>query len=290
MIHRHPRRWMAAMLFCVLVAPGLLSHPVVVVDDRGMDIVLDVAPRRIIAIGSLYAQLLVDLNAADRLVAVADSPDNPSEVDGIASVGPSFAPSVEVMASLRPDLVLGATDWGGERPALEALGITVLTTPMLTSIADILDTVRLIGMAIGESERAMASCAQIESAVAAVGDRVAALPPVRAAFLYPPSLGVAPYVAGKGSIEGELLERAGAVNVFVDVDGFPQVGVEEILVRDPEVIFASPSQVAYVTDDPLLQTLTAVRTGRVFGISAGRAASTAVGDVLEELANLLHPE
>ncbi|MCK5247681.1 ABC transporter substrate-binding protein, partial [Candidatus Bipolaricaulota bacterium] len=60
--------------------------------------------------------------------------------------------------------------------------------------------------------------------------------------------------------------------------------------RDPEVIFTAPSQVAYITEDPLLQGIAAVRNGRVYGINASRAASTAVAEVLTEMIQLLHPE
>ena len=266
------------------------AEQVTVTDDRGTAIVISSPPDRIIAVGALYAQVLVDLGAVDRLVAIADSPNNPSEVADLVSVGPSYAPNVEVIISLSPDLVLGATDWGGERPALEAAGFIVLTTPMLTSIPEILASVRTIGTAVGLAADAIALTGRISEAVAEVENRVLGLPRTRAAFLYPPSLGVAPYAAGADAIEGDLLTRAGASNVFADVSGFPQVNLEDVLARDPEVIFTDPSQIAFITDDPLLQGVSAVKSGRVFGINAGRATSTAVADVLAKMARLLHPE
>ena len=280
-------------LCCLLAATCLqaaASDAVVVVDDRGESIVIEQVPQRIVAIGAFYAQVVVDLAAVSRLVGVADSPENPAEADGLPSVGPSYAPSVETILSLEPELVLGATDWGGERPALEAAGILVLTTPLMTSIPDVLSTIRTIGSAIGSANEADTLIGDIAEAVVSLESSVLGIPNVRCAFLYPPSLGTPPYVAGAGTIENELILRAGGGNVFCDVTGFPQVNFEDLLSRDPEIIFTAPSQVAYITDDPLLQEMAAVRSGRVFGIEAGRAASSALAYVLTEMVTMVHPE
>jgi len=283
------------LLICLLVGSvGLVAlaegNPVTVVDDRGQSLVIEQIPQRIVAVGAMYAQVLVDLGAIDRLVAVADSPDNPADVNGLPSVGPTYAPSVETILSLAPDLVLGATDWGGERPALEAAGVIVLTTPLLASVSDVLASVRTIGVAIGLPKEADVLIGRIAEAVVSAEARVLGQPAVRCAFLYPPSLGVPPYANGTGTIENELIFRAGGENVFADIQDFSQINFEDLLARDPEVIFTDPSQVAYITDDPLLQGIAAVRNERVFGINASRAASTAVAEVLEEMIQLLHPE
>jgi iron complex transport system substrate-binding protein len=281
------RRVSLAYLMVLLVTA---AAPITVTDDRGVDITITEMPQRIVAVGAMYAQVLVDLGVIDRLVAVADSPDNPSDVSGLPSVGPTYAPSVETILSLAPDLVLGATDWGGERPSLEAAGVLVLTTPLLTSVFDVLASVRTIGVAIGRSEAADALIGRIAEAVVSAEARILGQASVRTAFLYPPSLGVPPYAAGTSTIENELILRAGGENVFSDIVNFPQINWEDLLARDPEVIFTAPSQVAYITDNPLLQGIAAVRNGRVVGINASRAASTAVAEVLSEMIQWLHPE
>ena len=289
----HRRLWRAVLIGSLALAAMVwVAHatPVSVVDDRGMEIVLTETPQRIVAVGAFYVRTLIDLGALDRLVAVADSPENPPEVASLVSVGPSFAPSIEVIVSLRPDLVLGATDWGGERPALESVGIPVLTTPILASIPDVLAGIRTLGAAIGQPETAADLCGRIAEAVVEAETRVLHRAKVRAAFLYPPALGVAPYIAGQHTIEAALIARAGGVNAFGDLEAFPQVSIEEVLARDPEVIFTAPSQVPFILDDPLLQAVAAVRSGRVFGVVASRAASSAVAEVLAEMARLLHPE
>ncbi|HUT86566.1 MAG TPA: ABC transporter substrate-binding protein [Candidatus Heimdallarchaeota archaeon] len=281
----------------IVVVVGLLglvawaqTYPVSVVDDRGMQITIAGRPERIISIGALYTEILIDLGAGDRLVAVADSPDNPQVVAGLASVGPSYAPNVEVILSLHPDLVLGATDWGGERPALEEAGVSVLSGPILTGLPDLFAAIRAVGTAVGLSDVAEALIGRI--AEVSIGVESTALRPirVRTAFLYAGSANAPPYAAGGGTIENELILRAGGQNVFADVDGFPQVSFEAIISRSPEVIFTDPSQIVNITGNPLLEGISAVTDGRVHGIKASHVTSTKVADVLQAMASLLHPQ
>lgn len=281
----------------IVVVVGLLglvawaqTYPVSVVDDRGIQITIASRPERIISIGALYTEILIDLGAGNRLVAVADSPDNPQVVAGLASVGPSYAPSVEVILSLDPDLVLGATDWSGERPALEAAGVVVLTASLLTGLPDLFAAIRAVGTAVGLLDVAEALIGRIAEEIIRVESTALRPIRVRAAFLYAGSADAPPYAVGDGAIENELIHRAGGENVFADVEGFPPVSFEAIIARDPEVIFTDPFQIANITGNPLLEGISAVKNGRVYGIKASHATSTKVADVLQAMAELLHPQ
>ena len=279
----------------VLVLLGLVAsaqpYPVTVVDDRGRDITIEQQPNRIVVAGiPLYTEILIDLGALDRLVAVAESPDNPSEVDKLPTVGASFSPNMEVILSLEPDLVLGPGDWGGERGKLESVGITVLTTPLIGSIPDIFSTIRTVGIALGLKESTDALIRRIAEKIITIETTTLAEEPVRAAFLYASAPDTPPYAAGSGAIENELILRAGGVNVFCDVQGFPQVSLEEVVSRDPKVIFTDPSQIENITSNPLLKTVSAVKNGRVYGINAARITSTKVAEILKQMGEFLHPE
>ena len=276
----------AATALCLGLAVQVLAFPVSVVDDRGTEIVLDARPERIVAIGALYAQIVVDLGAVDRLVAVGETADNPPEVLALPSAGPTFAPNVEVILGFEPDLVLGATDWGGERPALEAAGVVVLTTPLLTGVTSIFESVRAIGTALGADEEAARLNGRIATEIVEAESLVLEAPAVRVAFLYAASNPL--HAAGSGAIEHELILRAGGENVFADVEGFLPVGIEDIVGRNPEVIFTAPSHIENITSNPLLQSVSAVADGRVFGIRASVAASTRVAQALRSIIEALH--
>ncbi len=279
---------LAGVLLVVAFSTLILGQqfPLQVADDRGSQVTIENRPTHIVSIGSLYTEIVVDLNATAQLVAVASTPNNPSEVADLPKVGPSYSPNVEVIVSMSPDLVLGATDWGGERSALENAGIAVLTTSTIRTIPDILDTIRTVGTAIGKQTAATDMIGNIAEKLIRIETAVLGLPSVNAAFLY---AGNPPYAAGTGAVENELIFRAGGNNVFVDVNGFPQVSVEQIVSRNPSVIFTDPSQISAIIGNPLLQSVAAIQNEQVYGVKASSVASTRVADTLQRMTNLLHP-
>lgn len=285
----------AALTLVLLAGIGLtaVGFPVAVVDDRGQEIIIPAPPQRVVVAGvALYSQILVDLRAEELLVGVASSPDNPPEVQDLPQVGPAFSPSLEAIVALEPDLVLGA--WGEVRDRLEELGLVVLTVGQsggwLTGIVDVLDAIRKVGQAVGKGEEAEALCGLICEEIVRLEAQVLDLPRVPVAFLYMSAPDSPPYVAGAGTPEHELLLRAGGENVFGNLPGYLQVSLEELILREPEVIVTDPAQVENVLQSQSLSTLTAVKTGRVYGIRGSLTVSTRVAQVLRQLAGLLHPE
>jgi len=282
------------VLLVALVLVGLVAaaqqYPVTVIDDRGFEIRIEQQPIRIVVAGiPLYTEIVIDLEALDRLIAVAGSPDNPPEVVDLPRVGQSFSPNVEIILSMEPDLVLGPGDWGGERGKLELAGITVLTTPLISGIPDIFSTIRTVGMALGLKEGAEMLIGQIAEDIITIEASSLAEEPLRATFLYASVPDTPPYAAGSGAIENELILRAGGENIFFDVQGFPQVSLEEIVSRDPEVIFTAPSQIENITSNTLLKTVSAVKNGRVYGINVAWITSTKVAEALKQMGEFLHP-
>jgi iron complex transport system substrate-binding protein len=282
-------------VFVLAVLIGLVAaaqqYPVTVIDDRGLEIRIEQQPNRIVVAGiPLYTEIVIDLGVLDRLIAVAGSPDNPPDVANLPTVGPSFSPNVEVILSLESDLVLGPGDWGGERGKLESAGITVLTTPLISGIPGIFSTIRTVGMALGLKEGAEMLIGQIAEEIITIEASTLAKEPVRAAFLYASVPNTPPYAAGSGAIENELILRAGGENIFFDIQGFPQVSLEEIVSRNPEVIFTAPSQIENITSNTLLKTVSAVKNGRVYGINTAWITSTKVAEALKQMGEFLHPE
>lgn len=285
---------MRILLPLLLLASALgAAFPVEVVDDRGRAILIPKEPERIVVAGvSLYAEILVDLGLRARLVGVSEAPGLPEELAEVPRIGPSFFPSLEVILALEPDLVLGA--WGEVRERLEGLGITVVTgggpEGWIRGISDVFSVIMLVGQAVGAAERAKALVGGLAQEIAAWEAKVLGRPRRSAAFLYLLSPDSPPFAAGQGTPEHELLLRAGGENVFGEVRGYPQVSVEELLRRDPEVVFTDPAQVQNFWASPLLGSLHAVREKNVVGIPAAWVVSTRLVRALELLVRALHPE
>ena len=277
-------------IIAVLLAFSLacVAYPITVVDDRGQEIVIESAPQRIVSLNALYTQIIVDLGLADRLIAVGESEDNPAEVAALPSVGPAFSPNVELILGHEPDLVLGANDWGGERPALEAANVTVFTTPWFTDVLSMFDTVRAIAVTLDAEVEGDLMIGRIAVDILEAESLALGKQKVVTAFLYATSDQDPPYAVGAESIEHELILRAGGLNAFSDLVWSSQVSFEEILARDPEVIFTDPSQVENILGNAFLQSVRAVTNGRVIGIRASDVASTRIANALREMIVGLH--
>jgi iron complex transport system substrate-binding protein len=109
----------------------------------------------------------------------------------------------------------------------------------LDSIQAILDSIQAIGAATGTQTRAAQLVGDIRRELDTVRKRVAGRPAVRVMFVVGRAPGALEGIiaVGKRSYLSEVMEIAGGRNIFEDsIVGYPKVGMEEILSRNPEVI------------------------------------------------------
>jgi iron complex transport system substrate-binding protein len=107
----------------------------------------------------------------------------------------------------------------------------------------------------------------------------------------------APYTVGPGTFIDTLINSAGGKNIIVDLkDQYVQVSVEELLMRNPEIILLGDA--AYgVTPESVLQRpgwekIAAVQNQRVYSFDDNLVSRPGprLVDGLEQLARLLHPD
>lgn len=269
--------------------PSPTTYPLTVTDDRGRAITIPARPTRIVVAGTpLFSEILFDIGAGDRLVGVTDSPDNPPEAQNITKVGPSFQANVEQVIALRPNVVFGAI--GQVRDALEAANLVVVTPiEFISHVSDIFTVVRTVGQVVDACAQSLALIGQISETIVQLESQTLDRdrPTVAFIFAFPNS---PPFAGGRGSIESELLARAGSENVFSDVQGEQQVSIEALIARDPDFIFTDPSQIAIITGNPLFTKLKAVQADHIIGVKASWLTSTRVAEALQIMAQTLHPE
>lgn len=282
-------------------SPLAADFPVKVTDDRCKEITIAKRPEGIVTLLPLYAEILIDLGAVERIVGVADSPDNPPVVEKLPKVGPAFNPNRELIVALKPDVVFGATDFNKLREALEAAKLIVITAGCfrgvpdfgaIKGITDVFKAIRTVGLAVeGSTAKADTLIGQLSEEIIAIEGAVLDRPKPIAAVLYPDPAGKAPpFAAGRGTPEHELLTRAGGLNAFAKLEGYPQVSFEELVKIDPEFIFTDPSQIKLITGDQRLQGLRAVKEKKVCGMKASQWTSSRLAKSLRAIAEMLHPQ
>jgi iron complex transport system substrate-binding protein len=208
-------------------------EPVVLVDAAGRTHDVARPPARIVSLVPSATAVLLALGADDRLVARTDF-DTAQALAALPSVGGGLQPNLEVLLSLRPDLVIrfeGPSD-PGTPEQLERVGIAHFAVRP-DGIDDVRRIIGEMGALIGRTRAADSLVADIDGTLAAVQARVSSLPPVRTAFVMG---GTPPWVAGAGTFIHELIRIAGGVNVFADLrELYAPVGPEELVARGADV-------------------------------------------------------
>jgi iron complex transport system substrate-binding protein len=208
-------------------------------DAAGRTLALDAPPRRIVSLVPSVGPIVRALGAGERLVGRTDF-DTAAAVSELPSVGGGLHPSVEVLASLRPDLVIRfAGESDTDTPArLDDLGIPHLAVRP-DGIADIRTIIRQLGVLLAAPDRADSLVSALDAGLEAVRRSTGGRPPVRAAFLLG---GRPPWVAGPGTFIDELLRLAGGENVFHDLDRlYAPVSPEVLRSRRVDVVLTGPN-------------------------------------------------
>ncbi|HVS63439.1 MAG TPA: ABC transporter substrate-binding protein [Thermoanaerobaculia bacterium] len=268
-------------------------------DRAGRILDLPAPPARVVSQTLASDEVLLELLPGDRLIAVsalALDPRYSLAVEAAARVPETVVHDTERLLSLRADLIVAASYTTPETlRQLAHAGAPVLRLRRFDSVAAIRDNVRSLGFAVGEDEAAAALIAEMDRRIEAERRRVRKALESSALEDAPPAAGsgsapahrprdpplrvlswddaVAP---GAGTIFDDLVRLLGAENPVsaAGLHGWPRVGVEQILVWDPDAIFVSapPGEELAVRHrllgDPRLSLTTAAKRGRIHVIDA----------------------
>lgn len=236
------------------------TSPAAFVDDFGDSVTAGPA-LRIVSLNPVTTELLYAAGLGDRVVGRTHWDLYPEAARGAPDLGDGIQPNVEVVVGARPDLVLLYASPSNRRAAtaLRAAGIRTLAV-RTDHIGDLVRVASAIAAVTADS-----SVLHVADSALATVDSVRRIPrPAR-----PPRvvwhLGEPPiYVAGRGSFAAELVEAAGAVNVFDDLPApSPTVSIEEIGRRDPDLILVGPAGARRLARTPAWRAVRAVREGHI---------------------------
>jgi iron complex transport system substrate-binding protein len=253
--------------------------PLALVDDEGRTVALPAPAHRIVSLVPSATGILRALEAGDLLVGRTDFDTDPA-LAHLPSVGGGLGASVERIVALEPDLVIRfAAESDRATPRhLDAAGIPHLAVRP-DRIRDIRRIVEILGDVAGRPEQADSLVRVMDRELDEVAERVGDAPTPRVAFLLG---GDPPYVAGPGTFLNELLEVAGARNVFGDLaSSYASVSVEEVARREVDLILT-------LQGSSLPSSLQSLPVRRV--PDEVQSPGHRVGASARTLARILHPE
>ena len=197
------------------------------------------APARIVSTSPSITETLFALGLGDRVVGVSTFCRFPPEVAKLPKVGTFLKPEAELIAGLRPDLVVVHEVSSGIDRKLASMRIPYAVVERGT-LASVFSSIRRIAAAAAEPARGETLVADIERRLTALRSASASQPRVRVLFIIGRRLGsLTDLVAvGPGSYINDLIEIAGGQNVLAirGQSEYPKISMETVLRLDPDVI------------------------------------------------------
>ena len=211
------------------------AFPLVMKDDRGIPLRLDLPPRRVVSLAPNLTEIVFLLGQEEKLAGVTRFCNYPPRAAALPRVGGIVDPDVERIVAAGPDLVLCTTDGNPKERVrvLEEMGILCFAVGP-QDMSAVFRTIERIGALLGVPERGRREA----DALRARAERVtrAKLDPLpRVLFLVSTSPVIA---AGNGTFLDELVRASGGTNAAGSYAGrYPRLSVEDLLATSPDVIF-----------------------------------------------------
>ena len=230
-------------------------------------------PTRIVCLTEETTETLYLLGEGHRVVGISGYTVRPPEARAKPKVSAFINARFDKIEALKPDLVLAFSDLQADIAAeLIRRGYPVVTFNQ-RSVAEILQTIRMIGALAGAAERADVLARQLEADLDGIGQSAAAFP-------YRPRVYFEewddPLISGIQWVE-ELVEIAGGTPIFPELRQAKLgkdriVSPAQVIERDPQVILASWCGKAVkkqkIVERAGWSTVSAVRSGDIYEIKS----------------------
>ncbi len=295
--------------FAYLQTPGEtkkeVAYPLKIIDDLGRIVTIGEKPTRMVSLVPSASEIVYAVGAGNLLVGVDQFSVYPDELfqriksGNVTNIGSPFIPDLDKVVSLNPSIILinGPSQFNAKPiQRLSELGYAIVSLNA-QNISGVFYDIEMIGKVTGNSEQASKFVSSLKDRVSKVESAAKGSPKVR---VYIENSKDPFFSVGPGSIQDELINKAGGINVFSDLSQRSgQVSPEAIIAKNPEVIVLFhrlDNSTELVKSRPGWNVIDAVEKDRVHYISNEKevAAYGAPGprmvDGLEKIAVLIHPE
>ncbi len=266
---------LAVVLALSVTAPAALaqdSGPRTITDFVGRQVTLESAPQKVIGLSKSINEMLFALGVTP--VGVTADMDFPPAAAGLPVIGTGYAPALEAIAALEPDLIIANAQLQMDiLPQLEDIAPTMMV--MTLTPQDVIGNIRLLGQATWTDTTAEYLALTYENTLelaSAIGAAHAEQGPsvlIVVGTLDQPNYGKS------ATYLGAMVAMLGGRNV-ADAEpdagpfpGYAQLSTEAILNADPDVILTitrgAPAPMnETMAADPVWSALSAVANGRAY--------------------------
>ena len=262
-----------------------------IIDGAGRTVTIPKTPERIVSLASSATETLYALGAGDLVVGRDKYSTYPEEVKNVTEVGSGSSPNLEMIVGLEPDLLFA---WPYSRNAIISLEDEICVVYIdPSSVDEVLDTIRLIGLITGKSSEAENLTSEMQSKIDEITDVTDGLNKNERPLVYY-ELGSAMKTTGPGTFTNELIFMAGGINLAADEPvRYPLLSSEYIVERNPDVIVVVSygASIEEIKSREGWQDINAVKNDRVYKIDTGIVTSNPrLVEGLEQFAQWFHPD
>jgi len=269
------------------------------IDGLDRVVKLSAPAQSIISIAPSNTEILFALGAGEQVIGRDTLSDFPPQAASVQDVGSMYeALNTELLISLKPDLILAAEINSPEQvKALQDAGLTVFYLENPTTLEELYQNLNVVAKLTGREQESAALIESLQARVKAVDEKIAPISSRFSVFYELDATDPAkPCTAGKCTFISLLIERAGGTNIAGDMEGYPQISLEQVVAADPQFIILGDAAYGVTPESiaarPGWESLSAVKNGQVFAFDDNLVSrpSPRLVDGLEALAKLLRPE
>jgi iron complex transport system substrate-binding protein len=222
--------------------------PVTVKDSREAEITFDAIPEKVVSLMPSDTEILYALDSGDKIIAVSDYCNYPADTANKKKLPTGEQLDTEALIELNPDVVfigkMSAMD--DQIKQVEDAGIKVVVTEA-NDLAGTYKVIEMVGSVMGKNEEAAGIVDSMKKGFDRIREEVKGKEPKKVYVEVSP-LQFGLWSCGKNTFVQELIDIAGAKNIFDDLEGWAAVSEEQVLERDPEIILTTASPLTGIND------------------------------------------
>lgn len=273
------------------------TYPLTIKDDSGTEVTLPAEPKRIVSFVPSSTETLFALGLDGKVAAVTKYDDYPQGVQQKVEYvfEDSLHPNTEQILKLNPDLiVLGMHDEKTIQSIRNLKIPVVIFNPQ--NLDSTYQTIEKFGQITNKQEQAKKLVSDMKAKEQAITQKVATIKEADRLKVFvevDPNL----FTPGKGTFLDQLVTMAGGINIAGDVNDWAQYSSEQVISKNPQVIFDTYSYYQKDAKEGILsrqgwQNIEAVKNKRVIDLDSDMVTRPGprIVDGLESIAKALYPD
>ena len=250
-------------LFLLGFSLTVFAAPVSVVDDRGVVVMFDKPPQRVVSLLPSLTESVCALGKCGALVGVDRFSNWPLSIQELPKLGGMGDINIERIVQLKPDVVLLEK----ASPAiarLNSLGVRTFALDV-KSMGDEERALKKLDTLLGTSESTRV-WNQIQKEIMRANKQLSSKGGNISVYF---EVNPAPFAAGRSSFIGEILTQLNLINIIPESLGpFPKINPEFVVQAKPDVILLTESTTKDIQKRPGWNSIPAAKRNRICSFTA----------------------